>query len=128
MLKLRKPFFQNIQLHIGQELLQKLWDKYVQSSAPEYEKIQLVYLNRETGQEEEQARQIQIFVSFFTEKTKCCRWERRNIRLLWLFGIRRRLLETIQGVLTIPYIGRLLLRERGMKAWFLWDIEIFPRS
>lgn len=88
MLKLRKPFFQNIQLHIGQELLQKLWDKYVQSSAPEYEKIQLVYLNRETGQEEEQARQIQIFVSFLL-KNKMLQMGTEKYPSSLAFGIRR---------------------------------------
>ena len=36
MLKLRKPFSQKVQLHIRQDLLQKLWDKYVPEDSAEY--------------------------------------------------------------------------------------------
>ena len=34
MIKLRKPFSQKIQLHIRQDILQRLWDKYVPVSSP----------------------------------------------------------------------------------------------
>lgn len=88
MLKLRKPFLQNIQLHIRQDLLQSLWDKYVPASSPEYEQIQLVYLSGETGQEEGQPRQIQLLISLLLKNRMLQMGEEKYPSSL-AFGIRR---------------------------------------
>lgn len=45
MLKLRKPFSQKVHLHIRQDLLEKLWEKYIPSSSDKYGQIQLIHLD-----------------------------------------------------------------------------------
>lgn len=63
MVKLREPFSQKIHLHIKQDMLQKLWDKYVPVESSEYENIQLIYLDGGTGQTSGQPGQIQLLIS-----------------------------------------------------------------
>lgn len=63
MVKLREPFSQKIHLHIKQDMLQKLWDKYVPVESSEYENIQLIYLDGGAGQTSGQLRQIQLLIS-----------------------------------------------------------------
>ncbi len=72
MLKLREAFSQKIHLHIRQDMLQRLWDKYVPSDAAEYGNIQLVYLGRETGQPEAQSQKIQLLVSLVLKNRIMC--------------------------------------------------------
>ncbi len=62
MLKLREPFSQKVQLHIKQDLLQRLWDQYVPEAASAYGQIKLIYLKN--GQEEpgRQPRQVQLLL------------------------------------------------------------------
>ncbi|MCI9422875.1 MAG: hypothetical protein HFG81_09185 [Dorea sp.] len=62
MLRLREPFSRKVRLHIRQDLLQQLWDKYVPSASAEYERIQLIYLGEKDGQETGQARRVQLLV------------------------------------------------------------------
>lgn len=63
MLRLREPFSRKVRLHIRQQLLQQLWDKYVPSASAEYERIQLIYLGEKDGQETGQARRVQLLVN-----------------------------------------------------------------
>ncbi len=63
MLKLRKPFSQKVQLHIRQDLLQKLWDKYVPEDSAEYGRIELIYPDAGGGYMGGEPRQIQILVN-----------------------------------------------------------------
>ncbi|MBD5554531.1 MAG: hypothetical protein HDQ95_04070 [Roseburia sp.] len=63
MVKLREPFSQKIHLHIKQDMLLKLWDKYVPVESSEYEKIQLIYLDGGAGQTSGQSQQIQLLIS-----------------------------------------------------------------
>ena len=72
MLKLREAFSQKIHLHIRQDMLQRLWDKYVPSDAAEYGNIQLVYLGRETGQPEAQSQKIHLLVSLVLKNRIMC--------------------------------------------------------
>ncbi len=62
MLRLREPFSRKVRLHIRQQLLQQLWDKYVPSASAEYERIRLIYLGEKDGQETGQARRVQLLV------------------------------------------------------------------
>lgn len=62
MIKLRKPFSQKIQLHIRQDILQRLWDKYVPVSSPEYGRIELVYLKGGPAEMEKQPERIQLLL------------------------------------------------------------------
>ena len=62
MLRLREPFSRKVRLHIRQDLLQQLWDKYVPSASAEYERIRLIYLGEKDGQETGQARRVQLLV------------------------------------------------------------------
>lgn len=88
MLNIQKPFLWNIQLHIRQDLLQGLWDKYVPSSSPEYEQLQLVYLNGEKGQESSQPRQIQLFIRLLL-KNRMLQVGTEQYPSSLAFGIRR---------------------------------------
>ncbi len=63
MLKLREPFSQKVHLHIRQDMLQRLWDKYVPSASPEYEQIQLIYLDEGTGRSIQQPEQVQLLLN-----------------------------------------------------------------
>ena len=63
MVRLREAFSQKIHLHIKQDMLQKLWDKYVPVESSEYEKIQLIYLDGGAGQTSGQLQQIQLLIS-----------------------------------------------------------------
>ena len=63
MLKLRKPFSRKVQLHIRQDLLQKLWDKYVPEDSAEYGRIELIYPDAGGGYMGGEPRQIQILVN-----------------------------------------------------------------
>lgn len=62
MIKLRKPFSQKVQLHIRQNMLQQLWDKYVSTSSPEYKKIELIYLKGGAEEQEKQPERIQLLL------------------------------------------------------------------
>ncbi len=62
MLKLREPFSQKIHLHIRQNMLQRLWDKYVPQSSAAYGQIQLVYLKNMLGELEEQPKQVKLLL------------------------------------------------------------------
>ncbi len=62
MIKLRKPFSQKVQLHIRQNILQQLWDKYVPTSSPEYKKIELIYLKGGPEELEKQPERIQLLL------------------------------------------------------------------
>ncbi|MCI8484932.1 MAG: hypothetical protein HFH41_11425 [Lachnospiraceae bacterium] len=65
MLKLRKPFSQKVRLHIRQDLLQSLWEKYIPSSSDKYDLIQLIYLEAAGDRQTEQpARRIQLTIQF----------------------------------------------------------------
>ena len=63
MLKLREPFSQKVHLHIRQDMLQRLWDKYVPSASPEYGQIQLIYLDEGTGRSIQQPEQVQLLLN-----------------------------------------------------------------
>ncbi len=63
MLKLRKPFSRKVQLHIRQDLLQKLWDKYVPEASAEYGRIELIYPDVRGWQAGGETRQIQLLVN-----------------------------------------------------------------
>ena len=63
MLKLRKPFSRKVQLHIRQDLLQKLWDKYVPEASAEYGRIELIYPDVRGWQAGGEPRQIQLLVN-----------------------------------------------------------------
>ncbi len=63
MLRLREAFSQKIHFHIRQDMLQRLWDKYVPSDSAEYGDIQLIYLGQEAAQPEEQSQKIQLLIS-----------------------------------------------------------------
>ncbi len=63
MLKLREPFSKKVHLHIRQDMLQRLWDKYVPTSSPEYEQIQLIYLDGETGERGQRPEQVQLLLN-----------------------------------------------------------------
>ena len=63
MLKLRKPFSRKVQLHIRQDLLQKLWDKYVPEASAEYGRIELIYPDVRGWQAGGEIRQIQLLVN-----------------------------------------------------------------
>ena len=70
MLKLRKPFFSKMQLHIRQELLQQLWDKYIPVSAADYGRIQLVYLNQDNRQKEPQTKKLQLQIRLMLNNSR----------------------------------------------------------
>lgn len=63
MLRLKEALLQKIHLHIRQDMLQRLWDKYVPSDSAEYGDIQLIYLGQETRQPAEQSQRIQLLIN-----------------------------------------------------------------
>ena len=63
MLRLREEFSPRIHLHIKQDMLQKLWDKYVPAESSEYKNIQLIYLDGGAGQASGQPGQLQLLIS-----------------------------------------------------------------
>lgn len=62
MIKLFAPFQSKIKLHIRQDFLQGLWDKYVPVSSESYENISLIYLKGGSGENEKGAKQVQLLV------------------------------------------------------------------
>lgn len=62
MLKLRESFSLKVHLHIRQDMLQRLWDKYVPTSSQEYGQIELIYLKDALGNIEKQPEQIQLLL------------------------------------------------------------------
>lgn len=62
MIKLFEPFRPKIKLHIRQDFLQDLWDKYVPVSSESYENISLIYLKGGSGESEKGAKQVQLLV------------------------------------------------------------------
>ena len=62
MLKLRESFSLKVHLHIRQDMLQRLWDKYVPASSQEYGQIELIYLKDALGNIEKQPEQIQLLL------------------------------------------------------------------
>ena len=70
MLKLREPFAQKVHLHIRQDMLKRLWDKYVPASSPEYEQIQLIYLDGETGRRGRRPEQVQLLLNLVIQNKR----------------------------------------------------------
>lgn len=70
MLKLRKPFSPKVQLHIRQNQLQRLWDKYVPAASEEYEQIQLVYLAERLGQQGKEPEQIRLLLHLILQNKR----------------------------------------------------------
>lgn len=62
MIKLFEPFRPKIQLHIRQDFLRELWDKYVPVSSESYDHISLIYLKGITGETDKGTKQIQVLV------------------------------------------------------------------
>lgn len=62
MIKLFEPFRPKIQLHIRQDFLRELWDKYVPVSSESYDHISLVYLKGITGEADKGTKQVQVLV------------------------------------------------------------------
>ncbi len=63
MIQVFEPFQSKIKLHIGEEFLQDLWDRYVPVSSDAYEKISLIYLNGGKERETETVRPMQQTVN-----------------------------------------------------------------
>ncbi|MCC8152685.1 MAG: hypothetical protein LIO96_14930, partial [Lachnospiraceae bacterium] len=63
MIQVFEPFRSKIKLHIGEEFLQDLWDRYVPVSSDAYEKISLIYLNGGKERETEAVRPMQQTVN-----------------------------------------------------------------
>ena len=63
MLRLKEALLQKIHLHIRQDMLQRLWDKYVPSDSAKYGDIQLIYLGQETRPPAEQSQRIQLLIN-----------------------------------------------------------------
>ncbi len=70
MLKLREPFIQKVHLHIRQDMLQRLWDKYVSAASPEYGQIELVYLKDVPGDMGKQPEQVQLLLHLLLKMKK----------------------------------------------------------
>lgn len=62
MIKLREPFSQKVHLHIRQDMLQRLWDKYVPEASQQYGQIELVYRKNALGDMEKQPEQIKLLL------------------------------------------------------------------
>lgn len=62
MLKLREPFSPKVQLHIKENLLQRLWDKYVPETASVYGQIKLIYLKNAQEEQGGQPQQVQLLL------------------------------------------------------------------
>ena len=70
MVKLREPFSQKVQLHIKEDLLRQLWDKYVPATESAYGQIKLIYLKN--GQEEPggQPQQVQLLLQLLIKNKR----------------------------------------------------------
>lgn len=62
MIKLFEPFQSKIQLHIRQDFLQELWDKYVPVSSESYDHISLIYLKGMPAEAEKGKKQVQVLM------------------------------------------------------------------
>ena len=70
MLTLREPFIRKVHLHIRQDMLRRLWDKYVPASSPEYGQIELVYRKDAPGDMGKQPEQIQLLLHLLLKMKK----------------------------------------------------------
>ncbi len=62
MIKLFEPFRPRIKLHIRQDFLQELWDKYVPVSSESYGNISLIYLKDIPEEADKGTRQVRVLV------------------------------------------------------------------
>lgn len=136
MIKLFEPFRPKIKLHIRQDFLQELWDKYVPVTSESYDNISLIYLKGAPGEEDKGTKQVRILVDLVLKNVVMQISMSQNPMLItrnvmggslnytlnhYLAQLKRTDLQTFQAL--NQYITYLRQAEEGNKRFESWRTD-----